>query len=165
VHYRTLNIIAWAIPTTSTRRRTLLQFNYLLGRWLPPITGFEYAALTEFTTPAAAYGVYFGDEWGRVYELFSGEVDGVPSGTTESAITAATAGTITAGAAAFYTTGSGLAGMPVLVVSPSGACQWVRIQSNTATVLTLDTVNGPSLSPVPAPLGRQSRVDRRRRRH
>jgi hypothetical protein len=153
VHYRTLNIIAWAIPTTSTRRRTLLQFNYLLGRWLPPITGFEYAALTEFTTPAAAYGVYFGDEWGRVYELFSGEVDGVPSGTTESPITAATAGTITAGAAAFYTTGSGLAGMPALVVSPSGACQWVRIQSNTATVLTLDTTNGPSLSPVPAPLG------------
>jgi hypothetical protein len=53
-----------------------------------------------------------------------------------------TAGTITAALAAFYTTGSGLAGMPVLVVSPSGACQWVRAQSNTGTVITLDTTNG-----------------------
>jgi hypothetical protein len=152
-HYRTLNLIVWAIPTTSTRRRTLLPYNYLLGRWLPPITGFEYASLTEYTTPAGAYGVYFGDEWGRVYELFNGEVDGVPSGDTSATITAATAGTITAGAAAFYTTGSGLAGMPVLVVSPAGACQWVRAQSNTGTVITLDTTNGPPLSPVPAPLG------------
>jgi hypothetical protein len=153
VHHAELNLIMWAVPTSTTRRRTLLPYNYRLGRWLPPITGFEYAALSEFTTPSGDYGLYFGDEWGRVYELFSGEVDGVPSGTTSATITAATAGTITAGAATFYTTGSALAGMPVLVVSPSGAMQWVRAQSNTGTVITLDTTNGPSLSPVPAPLG------------
>lgn len=148
-HYRTLSLIVWAVPTSSTRRRTLLKYNYKLDVWLPPDTGFEYATLTEFTTAAGAYGVYFGDEWGRVYELYSGEVDGVPSGTLTAAITAATAGTITAAAAAFFSTGAGLAGMPVLVVSPSGATQWVRAQSNTGTVITLDTINGPSLVPVP----------------
>jgi hypothetical protein len=152
VHYRTLNIVLWAIPTgVSTRRRTLLPFNYKLGVWLPPITGFEFSALTEFTTAGGLYGVYFGDEWGRVYELFSGEVDGVPSGTTSATITACTAGTITAGAAAFYTTGDALAGMPVLVVSPTGRLQWVRAESNTGTVITLDIINGPVLAPIPAP--------------
>lgn len=151
VHFRPLNLVLWAVPTGgSSRRRTLLPYNYKLGCWLPPITGFEYAALTEFTN-AGSYGVYFGDEWGRIYELFSGEVDGVPSGTTQATITAATAASITAAAAAFYTTGSGLAGMPVLAISPTGRCQWVRAQSNTGTVITIDTTNGPPLSPVPAP--------------
>lgn len=150
VHVHAYNLIVWTIPANSTRRRTLLAYNYVLDRWLPPITGFEYASLTTFTTTDGALGVYFGDYWGRVYELFSGEIDGPPSGDTSGAITGATAGTITCAAASFYTTGSGLAGMPAAVKSPSGTWQWVRIQSNTGTVLTFDTSNGPELNPVPA---------------
>jgi len=148
-HYVSLNIVQWAIPTTSSRKRTIIAYNYRLKRWLPPITGMEYASMCTFTTNAGASGLYFGDEWGRVYEMYSGEVDGVPSGSTSVAITVATSGSITADAASFYTTGDGLAGMPAAVRSPSGAWQWVRIQSNTATVLTLDTSNGPALAPVP----------------
>lgn len=157
-HYKTLSLILWAIPTTSTRKRTILPYHTTLGRWLPPITGLEYSALTQFTTPDGDYGVYFADEWGRVWELFSGERDGPADGDTEATITAATAGTITAAGAAFSTTGSGLAGVPALVVSPAGVEQWVRIASNTATVLTLDTTNGPSLSPVPDPTSGTWRV-------
>lgn len=150
-HYSTINVILWAVPTTASRKRTILAFNYRLKRWLPPITGFEFTTLASFTTAAGELGLYFGDEWGRVYELFNGETDGVPSGTTSATITAATAGTITVATAAFYLTGSGLAGMPVAVKSPAGAWQWVRAQSNTATVITLDVTNGPALSPVPDP--------------
>lgn len=143
------NLILWIVPTTTTRKRTILAWNYVRQCWLPPITGFEYSSISQFTTSAGALGVYVGDYWGRVYLLFSGDVDGVPSGTTSAAITAATNGTITAAAAAFYTTGAGLAGMPAAVVSPAGVWQWVRVQSNTGTVLTLDTTNGPALNPVP----------------
>ena len=145
------NLILWAVPTSSSRKRTILAYNYNLKCWLPPITGMEYSCLSRFTTTAGALGVYFGDEWGRVYELFSGEADGPPGGTTSGSITAATANTIDVSTAAFYTTGSGLAGMPVAVRSPAGAWQWARILSNTGTRLTLDTTNGPQLSPVPDP--------------
>lgn len=148
-HYSAINLILWAVPTSSSRKRTILAFNYRLKRWLPPITGFEFTTLTSFTTTTGALGLYFGDEWGRVYELFNGEVDGVPSGTLTAPITAATANTITAAAAAFYIGGSGLAGMPVFVRSPSGAWQFVRAQSNTGTVITLDVTNGVPLAPVP----------------
>lgn len=151
-HYRKGSLIIYAVPTQVNRKRTLLAYNYQLECWLPPITGFEYASLAQFTDAQGATGMYFGDYWGRVYEAFSGNVDGVPSGTTSATITAATTGSLTAAAAAFYTTGSGLAGMPVAVLAPSGAWQWARIQSNTGTVLTLDTTNGPSLAPVPDPV-------------
>lgn len=150
VHYKTLNLIVWKIPVGGTTRcRMLLKYHYGLQRWLDPDTGFEYTAMTEFTTTAGAYGVYFGDEWGRVYQLYNGEIDGVPSGTHTVAITAATSGSITAGTAAFFTGGDGLAGMPALALSPTGDEQWVRVRSNTGTLLTLDVANGPQLNPVP----------------
>lgn len=150
-HHAADSLIIFAVPTAVDRRRTLLCYNYALDCWHPPVTGFEYASLAQFTDEDGITGSYFGDYWGRVYKLFEGDVDGVPSGTTSATITAATSGSITAAAAAFYTTGDALAGMPAAVRSPSGAWQWVRIQSNNGTVLTLDTTNGPSLSPVPDP--------------
>jgi hypothetical protein len=151
VHYPTMNLVGWAISTTSTRRRTVLFYDYKLNAWLPPMTGLEYSALATWVDATGTLNLYAGDYWGRVYKLFTGAVDGPPSGTTEGTITNATAGTITCAAAAFYTTGSGLAGMPAVVKSPSGLWQWVRVESNTGAILTLDTTAGPSLSPVPDP--------------
>ncbi|MGE0590921.1 MAG: hypothetical protein AB7G23_03075 [Vicinamibacterales bacterium] len=153
VHVKALSLILWAVPTNVDRRRTLLAYNYELECWLPPITGLEYYSLATFTDATGATGLYCGDYWGRVYELFSGTVDGPPSGDTEATITAATSGTVTCSGASFYTTGSGLAGMPAAVVGPAGAWQWVRVQSNTGTVLTLDTTDGPELGPVPSGSG------------
>lgn len=151
VHVAVYNLIVWSIPTgSSARRRMLLAYNYMRDAWLPPITGLEFASLSEYTTSAGALGVYVGDYWGRVYELFSGEIDGPPSGTTSAPITACTSSLITASSAAFYTTGDGLAGMPIAVKSPTGVWQWVRCQSNTGTQITLDTTNGSPLNPVPA---------------
>lgn len=150
MHAETLNLIIWAVPTTgSLRKRTLLAYHYDLDAWLPPITGLEYGSLAQYLTPAGTIGVYMGDEWGRVYELFSGNRDGVPSGTKQGTVTAATPNTLTDSGAAFFTTGAGLAGMPVAVRSSAGAWQWRRIASNTATELTLDTTNGAPWSSVP----------------
>lgn len=157
IHYSPANLIGWMVPTSSARRRTILWYDYTRKRWLPPTTGLEYTAWALHTDVTGYFGMYVGDEWGRVYELFSGDADGPPAGTTVRApISAATAGTITATVdmdgdpVAFYTTGAGLAGMPVAVKSPAGVWQWVRAQSNTSGVITLDTTNGPQLNPVPA---------------
>lgn len=151
VHDERRNLILWLVPTQgSTRPRTLLAYHYLLNAWLPPITGHEYRSLTAFTTSAGALGVYFGDLWGRVYEMFSGTQDGPPSGDLTAVVTSATSGSVTAGAAAFYTTGSGLAGMPVGVRSASsGTWQWRIIASNTGTAITIDTTNGSPWSTTP----------------
>lgn len=151
VHDERRNLIIWVVPTTgSTRLRTLLAYHYLLGAWLPPITGLEYRSVCQYTDSSGDLGVYAGDMWGRVYELFSGTVEGVPSGTVIGTVTAAAADSVTAAAAAFYTTGSGLAGMPVAVRSASsGRWQWRTIASNTGTQITLDTTNGSPFSPVP----------------
>jgi hypothetical protein len=66
-------------------------------------------------------------------------------------VTSATASTLTDTGAAFYTTGDGLAGVPVAVQDPAtGLWQWRRIASNTATVLTLDTTHGTIWSDTPA---------------
>jgi hypothetical protein len=136
------NLVVWIVSTdTYQRSRLVLAYDYVLEAWLPPITGFEYGSLARYTEATGETGLYMGDEWGRVYEMFSGTVDGPPDGTLEALVTSATASTVTCGLAEFYTTGSGLAGMPVACVSAAGAVQWRRIQSNTATTITLDTTN------------------------
>jgi hypothetical protein len=151
VHDERNNLIVWAVPTTgSARARTLLAYHYLLDAWLAPLTGLEFRSLAAFTTSGGELGVYTGDQWGRVHQLFTGTTDSVPSGTTSGTVTAATTDTVTDSAAAFYTTGAGLAGLLVAVRSASsGTWQWRRIASNTATVLTLDTTNGGPWTTVP----------------
>lgn len=151
-HYRPGNLVLWAFATgTQTRRRTILAYHTRLRSWLPPITGLEFGSLCTVTLSDNTIGLFLGDYWGRVFQFFSGDVDGVPSGTDHTKpITAATSSTVTCGAATFATSGNGLAGLPVGILSPSGAWQIRRIQSNTATVLTLDTTNDPVLPTVPA---------------
>lgn len=152
-HFPAMNLLAWAVPNVgSSRRRTLLLYNYRLGCWHPPMTGLEYASLATFCDSTGVLRFYAGDYWGRVYELFTRSVDGTPDGTSFSAtITAATDSTIEALAATFYTGGSHLAGIPVAIESPAGEWQWSRIASNTEDTLTLDTTYGSPLETVPDP--------------
>lgn len=148
-HYdETARIIRWIVPPLgNTRKRLMLKWHIDLQTWLPPETGLEYGSLFSYTTTAGLLGVYMGDYWGRVYELASSDRDGVPAvsaGATSVgplAVTSATANTVTCGTGTFYTTGSGLAGMSVAVLSSAGVWQWRRIASNTATQITLDTIN------------------------
>lgn len=151
-HFETLNLVLWCVATgTQTRRRTILAYNYKLRAWLPPITGLEFGSLCTFTKSDNTVGLFLGDYWGRVYQFFDTDRDGVPTGTDHTKpITGATSSTLTCAAATWYTTGNGLAGIPVGVKSPTGTWQIRRIQSNTSTVLTLDTTNDPVLGTVPA---------------
>jgi hypothetical protein len=155
VHIEGRGLILWAVATgSSTRKRMILAYDYLLGSWLPPWTGLEYASLATFTNAAGDLGAYMGDYWGRVFELFSGDRDGldVNASSTDlvAVVTSASANTVTAAAGNFPTTGSGLVGLPVAVRDPGGNWQWRRIASNTSTVITLDTTNDAPWDTVPA---------------
>lgn len=143
VHDEINSLVVWAVPTTSTRRRTLLAYHYGLDAWLPPWTGLEYASLATFTNPVSgALGTYMGDYWGRLFELASGATDGIPTGGTHTAtVTSATSGTVVCAGATFATTGTGLAGLPVAVRSPAGVWQWRRLAGNTTDTLVLDTTH------------------------
>jgi hypothetical protein len=144
------NLVVWMVTTgTLTRSRTLIAYDYLLNAWLPPLTGMEYTALARFTDTTGDTGFYIGDEWGRIYELLSGTVDGPPSGTLIATVTAGTPDSVTCAGAAFYTGGDGLAGMPVAVLSPSGALQWRRIRSNNASMILLDVEHDNPWTVVP----------------
>jgi hypothetical protein len=152
----TAHVIKWAVPVIgSTRRRMILKYHVGLKAWLPPDTGLEYGALCTFTNSTGELGVYMGDYWGRIFKLGSGDREGVrdaSSGATAVGpvpVTSATATTVTCAAATFDTTGSGLAGLPVAAVSPAGDWQWRRVESNTGTAITLDTVNDNPWTTVP----------------
>lgn len=156
-HYsETERIIRWAVPVIgSTRKRLVIKYHVDLKCWLPPDTGLEYGSFTSYTTTTGLLGTYMGDHWGRVYEIGSTDRDGVPAASAGATavgpmpVTSGTANTVTCAAAAFYTTGSGLTGMSVAVVSSGGAWQWRRIASNTGTVITLDTTNDNPWTNIP----------------
>jgi hypothetical protein len=170
VHVKTKNLVVWSIPTgASNRRRTLLAYHTEFNSWLPPITGLEFAELATFIDTNGSLDLYVGDYWGRLYKFFTDNVEGVPSGSLVARVSASTSGTVTCDfemtqsatdgswsvpsvptAVAFYTTGSGLAGLPVLHISSTGARQWRRIQSNTAGTITLDTTNDAAWTNQPA---------------
>lgn len=150
-HAEPFNLICWivSVDAVSTRTRVMLAYNYLLGAWLPPIYGLEYGSMTAFQTDAGVVNFYVGDQWGRVYQYFVDNAEGPPSGTVSATVTSATASTVTCAAATFYTTGHGLKGMPCAAVSPGGTWYFRTIQSNTGTVVTIDTTNGQPWSTVP----------------
>lgn len=155
-HDETNSIVFWSVPVDgSSRTRVFLPYQYDLDTWLPPMVGLEWSSIVSFTDPTLnTTSLYVGDEWGRVYQFLTGNREGVPTTSPMSTLTgqatAADANTLTDAGAAFYTTGAGLAGMPIAAVSPAGEVQWRRIASNTGTVITLDTTNDSPFSPVPA---------------
>lgn len=149
-HFKKGGLIIWLVATgASTRSTTMLAYNYIVKSWLPPIYGVEYAALTTFKDASGAVNLYIGDQWGRVFQYFVGDVEGVPDGTLTAQVTAADANSVTAADAAFYTDGDGLKGLPVGVVDAYGNWQIRTIASNTGTQINLDIANGPGWATVP----------------
>jgi hypothetical protein len=76
---RAAHVIKWAVPVTgSTRKRMIMKYHVGLNAWLPPDTGLEYGSLCTFTTNSdGTLGVYMGDYWGRIFQLGSGDREGV----------------------------------------------------------------------------------------
>lgn len=148
-HCEKYGLILWAVPTSgNSRKRTIIPYNYYLDCFYPPITGLEYASLASFQSSAGT-AVYIGDYWGRVLELFSGSKEGVPTSSPtdnlrRGTVVSSTSSTVTVDNTTLnlYTTGSGLAGIPVAVKSAAGVWQWRICKSNTANQITIDTING-----------------------
>jgi hypothetical protein len=167
VYVKAFDTVFFSLPASvNGRRRTLLGYNVTFDSWLPPITGLEYACLAKFVDSNGATNLYVGDYWGRLFQYFTDFVEGAPSGSLIARVSASTSGTVTcdfertpnddgtftttASAVAFYTAGAGLAGLPVLHIDAAGNRQWRRAQSNTATVITLDTTNDSPWNSNPA---------------
>lgn len=155
IHVEGKGLIGWAVATgATTRKRMILWYDYQLGSWVPPWTGLEYASFATFTNGEGVTGTYVGDYWGRVFELFSGDRDGVAANVAtadlSASVTSATSGSVTAAGASFPTAGSGLAGLPVAVRDPAGNWQWRRVESNTGTAITLDTTNDAPWTTTPS---------------
>jgi hypothetical protein len=73
---------------------------------------------------------------GDIIELDVGNSDCAYGFETVAAITSSTVRTATCGGATFPTTGNGLAGVPVTLVTAAGVFDYNTIASNTSTVLT-----------------------------
>jgi hypothetical protein len=145
-------VVVWAIPVSgSTRCRMLLPYHYGLKTWLPPMTGLEWAAFVTFTDNAnGTTATYAGDQWGKVYELFSGDRDGVPTTAPMTTLQGTVTGTASAiqlsdSAAAFFVSGlSGLSGIPIALKSPAGLWQFRTIDNNTATAVVVTSAFNPA---------------------
>jgi hypothetical protein len=166
VYVKFMKTVFFSVPTNVVgRRRVLIGWHTDFQSWLPPITGLEYAAIATFLDPNGDVSLFVADYWGRLYQYFTDLVEGVPSGSLIARVASATSGTVTCDfeqsesstgvfsttttPVAFYTTGDGLKGLPVLHVDRNGTRQWRRIQSNTGSVITLDTTNDSPWANIP----------------
>jgi hypothetical protein len=83
---------------------------------------------------------FVGDENGCLWSLAGiRQSEGVQSGTQSGTTTSATSSTLTDSGASFKTSDNGLQGVPVTIVSGTGAGQVRIIQSNTGTQLTVSS--------------------------
>ena len=127
------------------------------------INDLRFVFKPKFKSPVNSYGSWWKDEGGDwqsalyykdstgVWQEFTGDSigflmksdvgtnDGVSSGTRSGTVTSATSTTLADNAAAYTTTGDGLKGVYIEILSGTGVGQRRRIKSNTATVLTLYT--------------------------
>lgn len=103
--------------------------------WQPPVTGREVSFISNYEVGGKDTLIY-GDYLGYLFKDGTGSNDGVSTGVNDT-VSTASADTLTADSATFSTTGDGLAGVPVTIISGTGEGQTRIIQSNTASVLTL----------------------------
>jgi len=83
--------------------------------------------------------VYIGDESGFVYKLNTGLNDGAgTTGTKSGTATSTASNSLTDSAATFYTTGDGLKGAYIEIISGTAAGEKELIASNTTTKITLN---------------------------
>lgn len=155
-HFEGQGCVGWMFATVgSTRKRTLLLYSYLLGAWVTPWTGLEYASFCQFQNSAGATSWALGDEWGNVYEMFSGDRDGAMAGVGQRL-----SGIVLTSSSTFLQTridGTGLmltsdiAGLSVAVRSATtGLWQWRRARAWSNQNITIDTTYNAPFSPVPA---------------
>lgn len=133
-------MVIWSVPEAGqTRNSLLLPYNYRLNRWAASVWNpFDVASIAVIEDSESRPWLYFGNYGGQLFKWWSGDNDGVPSGTLNGTVTSATSTTLTDSTAAFYTTGAGLKERYVYAINSTNTdIQRRRITSNTATQLTI----------------------------
>lgn len=139
--------IMFSLPDTGQARNTkMLPFNYRLQRWesnkWDPI---DTASMTVAEDTNGQPWVYLGNYAGQVFKWWSGNNDGVASGTVSGTFTAGATSitTLTDAGAAFDTTGAGLIERKITLLDADDQVVTEgirpRITANTATQLTFDS--------------------------
>ncbi len=133
------NAVWFFIPTGSeTYPKTAYVWEIERERWL--VHQFPFAVTASCMTLDAdgQQRATIGDENGYVWFLGGVHgVEGTTQGTINGTATSAVANKLTDAGAAFYTTGQGLAGMPIRILAGTGAGQERIVSSNTGTELTI----------------------------
>jgi hypothetical protein len=132
--------VVWFVTCgTETKPKTALVYEIERQRWSVWKYPMAITASCLGQDSSGEVRAWVGDENGNIWAL-SGvrQVEGAATtGTLSGTATAGGAATLTDSGAVFQTTSNGLAGVPVCIVSGTGAGQERIIQSNTGTVLTV----------------------------
>lgn len=136
--------VMFALPSSSaaTRCDIILPFNYRAGaweadRWDP----FDIASMASIEDTNKVPWVMIGSYSGQVFKWWNATNDGVPAScTTTGTVSSHTTTTVTYTTGAFTTTGGKLVDRYIYIIDPAVVnIQRLRITSNTATVLTIDS--------------------------
>lgn len=136
--------VMFAVPSlaSSGRNDMILPFNYRLGVWeADKWDPFDICSLAAVEDSNKVPWVMVGSYSGQVFKWWNATNDAVPINcTTTGVVTSFTTTTVTVTGATFTTTGGKLTDRYVYLVDPAAtSIQRLRIVSNTATVLTLDS--------------------------
>lgn len=135
---KTDSVVFFVTTGTETVPQTALRYSRERQQWTIDKFNQGVKASCQARDSVGEYRAWVGDSNKWVWAL-SGtrQCEGNSSGTLEGTATAGGATSLTDAGAAFYTTGNGLAGVYVTILSGTGAGQSRLITSNTGTVLTV----------------------------
>ena len=137
--------IYWAVPYDSTTHLDRIWiYDLRTKEWDLPWKDFRIIDIQSVVSSEnGKRHLLFTQKSGESYSLHYFDLDlyndGAYNGDYSGTVTSATASTLSDTAAVFITGGVGLGGVPVYIRSGTGSGQERRIQSNTATVLTIES--------------------------
>lgn len=123
----------------SNRNNRALIYDVRLDIWDPPVTGRRVNYISTFETSDRIDSIIYGDYHGYLYQDRQGTGDGISTG-VNGVSTSATFNTLTCSStsAPFITTGDGLRGCVLRIISGTGLGQEKIISTNTSQVLTIE---------------------------
>ena len=122
----------------STRNDKGFVFDFRINSWQPPITGRQVSIISTYTNLNDEEKNIYGDYLGFLFEDNNGSNDGLATG-FNGTVDSSTDTVLTDTSQMFPTTGDGLQGIMVRVISGTGENQERVIVSNTSQTLTVDS--------------------------
>lgn len=121
----------------STRNNRGIAYDLNIKAWQPVTTGRVVSVISDYISPDTSTKLLYGDYSGFLYQDGVGTNDGITQGFNGSPTTT-TISSLSDTSKIFPTTGDGLSGMFVRIISGKGVNQERLISSNTATSVNFD---------------------------